>query len=170
MLQMIAAIGAGLGEDRIGAEPLAQPEIHVAVAREPQIHARSLPGRFRPGAADRGSAACGARRSVASIHDALVHSPLHYANMVDPSFNWIGVGVAFLTTILLVLVVLAPSKRSLFVGIYELLLAAIALGALVVVRVVRPHHLEGAFADRVDQGGDGDGHTGNPRRRVSRGA
>ena len=43
----------------------------------------------------------------------------------------IGVGVAFLTTILLVLVVLAPSKRSLFVGIYELLLAAIALGALV---------------------------------------
>jgi len=33
--------------------------------------------------------------SVASIHDALVHSPLHYANMVDPSFNCIGVGVAY---------------------------------------------------------------------------
>ena len=33
--------------------------------------------------------------SVASIHDALVNSPLHYANMVDPSFHWIGVGVAY---------------------------------------------------------------------------
>jgi hypothetical protein len=33
--------------------------------------------------------------SVASIHDALVHSSLHYANMVDGSFHWIGVGVAY---------------------------------------------------------------------------
>jgi hypothetical protein len=43
----------------------------------------------------------------------------------------IGAAVAFVTTILLVLVVLVPSKRSLFIGIYELMLAAIALGALV---------------------------------------
>ena len=43
----------------------------------------------------------------------------------------IGLSVAFLTTILLVLVVLVPSRRSLFVGIYELVLAAIALSALV---------------------------------------
>jgi hypothetical protein len=43
----------------------------------------------------------------------------------------VGVGVAFLTTILLVLVVLAPSRRSLLVGIYMLVLAAIALGSLV---------------------------------------
>ena len=33
--------------------------------------------------------------SVASIHDALVHSALHYANMVDGTFHWIGVGVAY---------------------------------------------------------------------------
>ncbi len=33
--------------------------------------------------------------SVASLHDALVASPLHYANMVDPSFHWVGVGVAY---------------------------------------------------------------------------
>src|SRR4051794_36579246 len=33
--------------------------------------------------------------SVASLHAALVNSPLHYANMVDPSFTWIGVGVAY---------------------------------------------------------------------------
>ncbi|MGZ4678002.1 MAG: CAP domain-containing protein [Acidimicrobiia bacterium] len=33
--------------------------------------------------------------SVASLHDALVASPLHYANMVDPAFHWIGVGVAY---------------------------------------------------------------------------
>lgn len=33
--------------------------------------------------------------SVASLHDALVNSPLHYANMVDGSFNWVGVGVAY---------------------------------------------------------------------------
>ena len=33
--------------------------------------------------------------SVASIHDALVNSPLHYANMVDPAFRWVGVGVAY---------------------------------------------------------------------------
>ena len=33
--------------------------------------------------------------SVASIHDALVHSPLHYANMVDRAFHWVGVGVAY---------------------------------------------------------------------------
>lgn len=43
----------------------------------------------------------------------------------------IGVGVIFVTTILLVLVVLLPSRRSLFIGIYELTLAAIAVGALV---------------------------------------
>ena len=43
----------------------------------------------------------------------------------------IGIGVTFVTTILLVLVVLVPSRRSLFVGIYELALAAIAVGALV---------------------------------------
>jgi hypothetical protein len=43
----------------------------------------------------------------------------------------IGAAVAFVTTVLLVLVVLVPSKRSLFIGIYELVLAAIALGALV---------------------------------------
>ena len=43
----------------------------------------------------------------------------------------VGLGVAFLTTLLIVLVVLAPSRQSLFVGIYELVLAAIALGALV---------------------------------------
>src|SRR6478752_2613760 len=33
--------------------------------------------------------------SVASIHDALVHSSLHYANMVDGAFHWVGVGVAY---------------------------------------------------------------------------
>jgi hypothetical protein len=43
----------------------------------------------------------------------------------------IGVGVIFVTTILLVLVVLVPSRRSLFIGIYELTLAAIAVGSLV---------------------------------------
>src|SRR6185295_11679033 len=31
MLQMIAAIGAGLGEDRIGAEPLAQRHVQLLV-------------------------------------------------------------------------------------------------------------------------------------------
>lgn len=43
----------------------------------------------------------------------------------------IGVGFTFLTAILVALVVVAPSRRSLLVGIYVLLLAAIALGALV---------------------------------------
>jgi hypothetical protein len=43
----------------------------------------------------------------------------------------IGLGVTFVTTILLVLIVLVPSRRSLFVGIYELVLAGIAVGALV---------------------------------------
>ena len=33
--------------------------------------------------------------SVASIHDALVHSAPHYANMVDGAFHWVGVGVAY---------------------------------------------------------------------------
>ena len=33
--------------------------------------------------------------SVTSIHDALVNSPPHYANMVDAAFRWIGVGVAY---------------------------------------------------------------------------
>jgi hypothetical protein len=33
--------------------------------------------------------------SVASLHAALVNSPLHYANMVDRSFGWVGVGVAY---------------------------------------------------------------------------
>lgn len=33
--------------------------------------------------------------SVASLHDALVNSPLHYANMVDPAYQWVGVGVAY---------------------------------------------------------------------------
>ncbi len=33
--------------------------------------------------------------SVTSIHTALVNSPPHYANMVDPAFHWIGVGVAY---------------------------------------------------------------------------
>ena len=32
---------------------------------------------------------------LASIHQALVHSPPHYANMVDPAFHWIGVGIAY---------------------------------------------------------------------------
>jgi hypothetical protein len=43
----------------------------------------------------------------------------------------IGAGVLFVTAILLILVVLVPSRRSLFVGIYELVLAAIAIGTLV---------------------------------------
>ena len=43
----------------------------------------------------------------------------------------ISAGVVFLTAILLALVVAVPSKRSLFVGIYELVLAAIAVSALV---------------------------------------
>ncbi len=33
--------------------------------------------------------------NVATIHSALVNSPLHYANMVDGSFQWVGVGVAY---------------------------------------------------------------------------
>lgn len=33
--------------------------------------------------------------NVASIHDALVNSPLHNANMVDGGVQWIGVGVAY---------------------------------------------------------------------------
>jgi hypothetical protein len=43
----------------------------------------------------------------------------------------IGVGVTLVTTILLVLVILVPSRRSLFIGVYELALAAIAVGTLV---------------------------------------
>ncbi len=43
----------------------------------------------------------------------------------------ISAGVVLLTAILLALVVAVPSKRSLFVGIYELVLAAIAVSALV---------------------------------------
>src|SRR5207237_10687647 len=43
----------------------------------------------------------------------------------------IGAAVLVATTILLALVVLVPSRRSLFIGIYELVLAAIAIGTLV---------------------------------------
>ena len=43
----------------------------------------------------------------------------------------IGAAVLLATTILLALVVLVPSRRSLFIGIYELVLAAIAIGTLV---------------------------------------
>jgi len=32
---------------------------------------------------------------VGSIHNALVHSPEHYRNMVDPAFGWVGVGVSY---------------------------------------------------------------------------
>ena len=39
--------------------------------------------------------------------------------------------VSFATAILLPLVVLVPSRRTLFVGIYELVLAGIAIGTLV---------------------------------------
>ena len=39
MLQMIAAIGAGLGEDRIGAEPLAQRQIDLLVRRQAAMRA-----------------------------------------------------------------------------------------------------------------------------------
>ena len=43
----------------------------------------------------------------------------------------IGAAVFVASAILLVLVILVPSRRSLFVGIYELVLAAIAVGSLV---------------------------------------
>jgi hypothetical protein len=43
----------------------------------------------------------------------------------------ISVGVVLLTAVLLALVVAVPSKRALFVGIYELVLAAIAVSALI---------------------------------------
>jgi hypothetical protein len=43
----------------------------------------------------------------------------------------ISVGVVLLTAVLLALVVAVPSKRALFVGIYELVLGAIAVSALV---------------------------------------
>ena len=33
--------------------------------------------------------------SVAAVDAALVASPAHYANFVDPAFHWIGVGVAY---------------------------------------------------------------------------
>jgi hypothetical protein len=39
MLQMIAAIGAGLGENRIGAEPLAQGQIDLLVRRQASMRA-----------------------------------------------------------------------------------------------------------------------------------
>ena len=39
MLQMIAAIGAGLGEDRIGAEPLAQRQVDLLVRRQAAMRA-----------------------------------------------------------------------------------------------------------------------------------
>ena len=42
----------------------------------------------------------------------------------------IGAAVLVATAILLTLVVLVPSRRSLFVGVYELVLAAIAVGNL----------------------------------------
>ena len=32
---------------------------------------------------------------VTSIHTALINSPAHYANMVDPAYHWIGVGIAY---------------------------------------------------------------------------
>ncbi len=32
---------------------------------------------------------------VTSIHQALINSAPHYANMVDPAFRWIGVGIAY---------------------------------------------------------------------------
>ncbi len=32
---------------------------------------------------------------LTSIHNALVASPLHYANMVDNAFHWVGVGIAY---------------------------------------------------------------------------
>jgi hypothetical protein len=43
----------------------------------------------------------------------------------------IGAAVFVASAILFVLVILVPSRRSLFVGIYELVLAAIAVGSLV---------------------------------------
>ena len=42
----------------------------------------------------------------------------------------VGAAVLLATAILVTLVVLVPSRRSLFVGIYELVLATIAVGAL----------------------------------------
>jgi hypothetical protein len=32
---------------------------------------------------------------LTSIHQALINSPLHLANMLDPAFHWIGVGIAY---------------------------------------------------------------------------
>ncbi len=32
---------------------------------------------------------------LGSIHQALINSPPHYENMVDPAFHWIGVGIAY---------------------------------------------------------------------------
>ncbi len=32
---------------------------------------------------------------LTSIHQALINSPPHYENMVDPAFHWIGVGIAY---------------------------------------------------------------------------
>src|SRR3954469_4201794 len=39
MLQMIAAIGAGFGEDRIGAEPLAERQVDLLVRRQTSMRA-----------------------------------------------------------------------------------------------------------------------------------
>ncbi|MDQ3945575.1 MAG: CAP domain-containing protein, partial [Actinomycetota bacterium] len=33
--------------------------------------------------------------SVEALHDAFVASPKHYANLVDPEFNYIGIGVVY---------------------------------------------------------------------------
>src|SRR3954467_7807490 len=39
MLQMIAAIGAGFGKDRIGAEPLAERQVDLLVRRQTSMRA-----------------------------------------------------------------------------------------------------------------------------------
>jgi hypothetical protein len=39
VLQVIAAIGAGLGEDRIGAEPLAERQVDLLVRRQASMRA-----------------------------------------------------------------------------------------------------------------------------------
>ena len=46
-------------------------------------------------------------------------------------FFRVATAISFATAILLPLVVLVPSRRTLFVGIYELVLAGIAIGTLV---------------------------------------
>src|SRR5439155_4241211 len=65
----------------------------AVASKKDLFHNPEIAGEAPPGIWQRLGENVGVGSSVAAIHDAFLHSPHHYENVVDPKWDRVGIGV-----------------------------------------------------------------------------